>query len=196
METDRNLREVIRGVGPDVPENVYLRRLNQLVRFVGEFDPDNLTRIRHLVDAIEGNSKRIATVIRATGDIFTHLEPGGVSYTPTIQTDSFRAYLRLDEGLITVFSAGLQGFDDHGRPLDGYQLRLPDGSGSLDWKSREAYQLVFFDSVGHSVKHVSINKPKNVEDLRLIGGRFKQSVQTMIRFASRKNGDNKSTFRY
>lgn len=189
MERKRQKRVVIRGVGLDVSEDDYLQRLDKLEGFVNRFDPNNVYKISEVGKIVEEHASEISAIIRATGKINDILGADWIAYTPTIETDKFRAALLRDLGIIEISMSEDIGFDDKGRPLGGFELRLPDGSGSSNWRSGDTTQLVFFDSLGHSIKQININKPRGFDDLRVFSDRYKRSALQIIEFAKAKNNE-------
>ncbi len=176
-----------RGLGSDVPKDIYVKQLASLVEFESDFDAGGKSyRVSELAAMIEENSGGMRMVIRAIGDIEKSFVDGLIFYTSVIKTDRFRASHLREKGIIEVSIAGAQGFDNSTRPLGGYKLRLPDGNGSEDWRNPNYSQLIGYDNYGILAENININNVRSVAQLKLMGKMYKNVIAQIIEFAQKE----------
>lgn len=172
----------------------YLREFTWLKISARQLTSGRVLDTDHLIGIIEGKAKSMAIIIRATGNNIATIDGrDGIRYVHQITTNTLRASLLAEEGIIEISLAeehGSQecGFkDDTNIPLWGSIMKLPDGSANNDWISTNLSHLSIYTENASRVRDININDVLTKNDALEFANAYRRSVNAIINYAHAQN---------
>ncbi len=188
-DSERPIRTKLKKIFPDVREKVYFSSLTELVILSKRLKIDEIISTDYIVDFVDKNTEPLTVVMRAVGDITAKKDNDWYSFEISeTKTNYLRAVYSPDLGMTQIMLADKKlGFNYKGKPMGGFALALPDGTGKYKWKGQEVYQLSIYDLGGNIFRNININNISSPKDISRLVERYNDGMTAIIKYAEERN---------